>query len=138
MIQRVGLPALAVVLLAACATAGGSPGRRGSGDTLTAEEIREEAPDLQTAYDAVERLRPRYLRERANPTAGIGANRVDPVVVYVNGIRRGGVNELRRIRVAEVETIHYVRPTDAQTRYGNNHGSGAIEVTLRGAAPGLR
>lgn len=135
MIQRVGLPALAVALLAACAT-GASSGRSSSGDTLTAEEIQREAPDLQTAYDAVERLRPRYLRERANPTAGIGANRVDPVVVYVNGIRRGGVDELRRIRIAEVASIHYVRPTDAQTRYGNNHGSGAIEVTLHGAAPG--
>lgn len=132
MSRRVSLAVLGVLLLAGCAT-GGAPGiRPGSGDTIEADEIQAAGAEIQTAYDAVERLRPRFLRERANPTAGVAANRVDPVVVYVNGVRRGGVAELRRIRAAQVERIHYVRPTDAQTRYGNNHGSGAIEVTLRG------
>jgi hypothetical protein len=123
---------LGVLLLAGCATAGSSGARPGSGDTLEAEEIQAAGAEIQTAYDAVERLRPRFLHVRANPTVGLAASRADPVVVYINGIRRGGVAELRRIRAALVERIHYVRPTDAQTRYGNNHGSGAIEVTLKG------
>ncbi|MEJ2185647.1 MAG: hypothetical protein P8Z36_06870 [Gemmatimonadota bacterium] len=130
--RHMAVPTLAILLLAGCATAGSSGFRPGSGDTLEADEIQAAGAEIQTAYDAVERLRPRFLRLRANATAGVGTNRADPVVVYINGIRRGGVAELRRIRAAQVERIHYVRPTDAQTRYGNNHGSGAIEVTLKG------
>lgn len=132
MSRRVSLAALGVLLLTGCATAGAPAVRSGSGDTIEAAEIQAAGAEIQTAYDAVERLRPRFLQVRANPTVGLAANRADPVVVYINGIQRGGVDELRRIRAAVVERIHYVRPTDAQTRYGNNHGSGAIEVTLKG------
>ncbi len=132
---RIVLSTLAAVFLVGCAGAGTTTnGSSSNRDLLTREEIEAAGPQIQTAYDAVQRLRPRFLRERSNPTAGVGANRVDPVVVYVNGLRRGGVDELRRIRVESVQEIHYIRPSDATTRFGMNHGSGAIEVTLVGGS----
>lgn len=126
------LAALVAAFAVGCASTGSSERSSSNRDVLTRAEIDAAGPQIQTAYEAVQRLRPRFLRERSNPTAGIGANRVDPIVVYINGVRRGGVAELRRIQIRNVEEIRYVRPTDATTRYGMNHGSGAIEVTLLG------
>lgn len=120
--------------LGGCATAGERTQRTGSRDLLTAAEIQERGTAVETAYEAVQQLRPHFMRERSNPTMGVGAARVDPVRVYVNGVQRGGVQELERIRIEEVVSIRYVRPTDAQTRYGMDHGSGAIEVTIHGGS----
>ena len=127
---------LAALVLPACASAGGSAsdGPRRSRDVITQAEIVELGPQILTAMDAVQQLRPHFLRERTNPTVGGGAAQSDPVVVYVNGIRRGGIRELTGIRANQVESIRYIRPTDAQTRFGNNHGSGALDVTLIGGA----
>ncbi len=122
--------ALALAFTGACATAGTSGGPAGSSrDTLERDEIAAEGGQIRTAYDAVEQLRPQFLRNRPNATVGVGAATVEPVVVYVDGIQRGGVAELRNIPIERVLRIHYVRPTDAQTRYGIGHGSGVIEVT---------
>jgi outer membrane cobalamin receptor len=54
-----------------------------------------------------------------------------PVRVYVNGILRGGIAQLRDTPVNSVERIRYLRPADATTRYGLNQAGGVIEVTLR-------
>ena len=124
---------LMAVTVAACASGGERTARSGSRDVLTAEEIAAQGAAIQNAYQAVEQLRPHFFRVRSNPTMGVGAARVEPIVVYVNGVRRGGVNELNRILVGELESIRYVRPTDAQTRYGMGHGSGALEVTIKRA-----
>lgn len=133
-----GLVAGLMLSVSACASGGTGASTddapRRSRDVITAAEIVALGPQIQTALDAVQQLRPHFLRERANPTAGVGAARVEPVVVYVNGVRRGGVQELSRIRPEEVVTIKYMRPTDAQTRFGNGHGSGALEVTLHGGS----
>lgn len=133
MMKRLVLVAVAAVFAASCATTGEAGSSSSSNrDVVERAELDELGATLQTAYDAVERLRPRWLRERSNPTAGIGANRVDPVVVYVNNIRRGGVSQLRQIQIRSVLRMNYVRPSDATTRYGLNHGSGAILITLLG------
>jgi hypothetical protein len=110
---------------AACATGGERTG--GSTGVLEAEEIRAAGPQIRTALDAVEQLRPQYLRTRANPT--VGGRRVDPVRVYVNGTLWGDPDSLTRIRAEEVVRIRYIRPSDAQTRFGMDHGSGALEVS---------
>jgi hypothetical protein len=113
---------------AACATGG----ERAASPTgvLEAEEIRAAGPQIRTAYDAVEQLRPQFLRTRANPT--VGGRRVDPVRVYVNGTLWGDPESLVRIRAEEVVRIRYIRPADAQTRFGMDHGSGALEVSTTG------
>lgn len=116
--------------------------------TLTAEEIAA-TPDLSTAYDAVQRLRPRFLRaDKVSSGSGPGApivsngdattsdpaggdSRSQGIAVIVDGVRRGGgVAELRQIKASAVERISYLKAHEASGRYGADQ-SGVIEVTTR-------
>lgn len=120
------VPALFVLVfgLAGCAVKPESGSAR-STDVLTAEELQE--VPVTTAYDAVRRLRPTWLRVRSAPTTG------NPVperpVVYVDGMRSGAVGILRNIRRENVVRIEYLDPSDATNRYGTGHTGGALLVT---------
>lgn len=128
------LPLFSVVLvliLCSCATSG-STGSRGSGNKLTADEIAEVS--ALTAYEAVEYARPQWLRPRrlrAGATPSMGSDRAGPVV-YLDGVRVGTPEELRRLRADAVAEMEYLSPSDATNRFGTNHDAGAILVTTRG------
>ncbi len=81
-----------------------------------------------SAYEAIERLRPSWLWERGSKTI----QNSDPhPVVYVDGMRRGGLSELYTISVDDVESISLISPADATTRWGTGHMSGVILVTTQ-------
>jgi hypothetical protein len=128
------LPPLIFVALAfafnGCATSGSS-GSRGSGNRLTAEEIAEVS--ALTAYEIVEVARPQWLRPRrlrAGATPSMGSDQAGPVV-YMDGVRVGTLEELRRIRSDAVAEMQYLSPSDATNRFGTNHDTGAILVITR-------
>lgn len=113
-----------LILLAGCASATGRSA--GTSDVIGPEELN--TVRVATAYEVVERLRPVFLRGRGQTTlAG------DPQypVVYVDGMRQGGPEALRRVPSQDVNMIRYVSARDATTRYGTGHSAGAIEVTTR-------
>jgi hypothetical protein len=121
------LPLLLCLLLLAC----GRPGQLGALDTNTT--ISEEdlgRLDVSNAYQAVERLRPDWLRGRGqistrNPQASLPT-------VYLAGVRQqGGPSALRQIRLGDVLEMQYLNAADATTRYGIDHAGGAIIVILR-------
>ena len=117
-------------ILSSCATSG-SAGSRGSANTLTAEEIAE--VEALTAYEAVQYARPLWLRPRAlhaGATPAMGSERAGPMV-YLDGVRVGTADELRRLRADRVVVMEYLSPSDATNRFGTNHESGAILVTTR-------
>lgn len=118
-----------VLILSSCATSG--TGSRGSGNKLTADEIAEVS--ALTAYEAVEYARPLWLRPRslrAGATPAMGSDRAGPVV-YLDGVRVGTSEELRRLRADRVVVMEYLSPSDATNRFGTNHDLGAILVTTR-------
>ena len=117
---------LAVLVLLACGTTGGGT-RRGSSNVISREELSN--LDISTAYDAVQRLRPHFLRGRGSASIR-DPNPVLPVV-YISGVKQGGPEALHRVRVSEVDEIRYINAADATTRYGTGHTGGAIEVVLR-------
>lgn len=122
---------IAAILAAgtACAagTSGGSDtGSGGRGDALTQAQLA--ATGGSNAYDAVARLRPRWLMARAPNTLQPEGN---PVLVYVDGQRMGGVEQLRAFPVESISQIVFVSASDATTRYGTGHASGVIEVTTK-------
>ena len=125
------LPLLSVLVafaLSNCAT-GGSTSSRGSGNTLTADEIA--GVGAVTAYEAVQLARPRWLVPRtlrAGATPAMGSERAGPVV-YLDGVRIGTLDELNRIRADAVAVMEYLSPSDATNRFGTNHDAGAILVT---------
>lgn len=98
-------------------------------DVLTAAEIAQRS-GLQNAYEAVQRLRAAWLRTRdiGGPVRGPA-----PIVVYIDGIRGSGLDDLRNIPVSMVVEMQKLSANDATTRYGTDHMSGAILViTARG------
>lgn len=120
------LLASVVVPLSSCATTGGT-GSGGSTRILTAEQIAD-LPVI-TAYEAVQRVRPHWIRTRSSPTM---ANPQPALaVVYVDGVRMGDVGELRRVQANEVEQMEYLSASDATNRFGTGHQGGAILVTTR-------
>ena len=93
--------------------------RAGALAAITEEDIVKS--HATTALEAVERLNPMYLTSKVDlaPTA--------EREVYLNGIRLGGVNELRWIPAREVKEIRFVRAIDGSA-YGVGRSGGAILV----------
>jgi hypothetical protein len=86
---------------------------------MTESEIVES--QATTAYDAIARRHPLFLVSKVDlaPTA--------EREVYLNGIRLGGVNELRSIPAREVKEIRFVRAIDGAA-FGVGRSGGAILV----------
>ena len=122
--NRVVLPTLLVALLVGC-TATGNRAPRSGRDLLTRADL--EASLQVNAYEAIRQARPNWLRTRG--TNSIYAN--NPIMVYVDGTRSGGVESLQAIPVMAIERMRFYDATEAQSRFGLNHTNGAIEVITR-------
>lgn len=112
--------ALAFGLVGCASSGGGSSRPAGASSTRIVMAELAELPDMD-AFQAIERLRPRWLQSRAG----------DPVQLYVDGSRRGSAMDLRSMRTSDVEEMRYMSASDATTRYGTGHAGGAILVTTR-------
>ena len=124
---------VAVVAIVGCASSSGTSGTTATprkAILLTAEEIASAHADINTAYDALSRLRPNWL-------APHGAMSSNPQVsgfatVFVDGQQYGGVDTLRNIPAYYVADIRYYDITQAGARFGLRAGTGgAIEVTMK-------
>lgn len=113
-----------VILVSGCASAGSQSGGGGMDRPITQEEILE--TEYDNAYDVVRALRPRWLR----PRGGASIELETDVQVYVNGVRRGGTEELRELTATGIQQIRYYDAGEATMRFGTGHGSGVIEVIL--------
>jgi hypothetical protein len=110
-----------VLALSACASAGGG-GAGGAGKgPITAEEIA--TANVPTAYEAVNRLRNAWFRDRVTGEAPL---------VYLDSRRQlNGVSSLRDVRAHEIAEIQFVPGNEAVNRWGLEAKSGAIVVLLR-------
>ena len=104
-----------------------------SREVLTREQI--EQARATNAYEAVERLRSRWLRQRGTtqmPATGGGPQvRENPIAVYLDDQRLGTLEALRTIEVAAIRYIRFFTPVEAAARWGFNHGGGVIFVSTR-------
>jgi hypothetical protein len=119
---------LLLLLQLACAgrrAEGESTAGRSSRDVLTIEDLR--AAGSPNAYDRVATLRPHWLQPRG-PDSFQSTRRV---WVYVDDVRAGGVEALRRISITEVTYIRYFDGLAAAARWGLDHGYGVIFVSTR-------
>lgn len=98
--------------------------------TLDVEEI---AGNTQTDLHAyLARKRPLWLRTRGPVGAGSTG-----VVVYVDGVRRGGVEELREFPLDIVAWVGHFSGPEASLRWGAGHSHGVIYVAT-GVPPQVR
>ena len=119
----------ALVLGVVVASCGGGSG---SGSAASAPRNRDvvtraqiEALNVGDAYEVIQRMRRDYLMGRGSGT------RQSYAVVYVDGVRKTGFDTLRSMRAANIEEIRFISAVDATTRFGTDHGGGAIEIKTR-------
>ena len=99
----------------ACATAGTTgSGQKSSSTRITKSDIN--ATSAGTAYDVVNQLHPEWLRPPQSAITGVlstsqsgsGTGLRTPVVmVYLDGVRLGGIDQLRTLTAASVMSIEY-------------------------------
>jgi len=124
MIRSLLALSLAGMVIAAAAPAEAQKPKRNP-DVITAEEIATRT-DIQTAYDAVRRLRGAMLRTRPGGSLLRGS---DPIWVYVDNVKAGDLNALEDILASRVYEIRKFSASDATTRFGTGHTNGVILVT---------
>jgi hypothetical protein len=118
---------VAPILLAACASSRTmTSASSGSRYLVTSEELAQ-VGDL-SAYDALVRLRPTFLRSRDPQTP---THQPTPVAVFVDGGKVEGVDALRTIQARSVKEMRFFEPPEANTRFGTGHNGGAILVTMQ-------
>jgi hypothetical protein len=83
-----------------------------------------------TAYDAVQRLRPTYLRGRG-PTSVVNAAARTRPAVFVDGTEYGEVESLRSFPASRVQTIRFYSGPEAATKFGSTYGAGVIQLKMR-------
>jgi hypothetical protein len=126
------LCAFALLVTAMACTGGASsasdpsvaPAPSRSSDVITADELNDPAVASGDAYEAVRRLRPRFLMTRGavsakNTSAG-------SVHISVDGGPLLTVDNLSRLRPSQIAEIRYLNSSDAAQRFGTNAGSGGV------------
>jgi hypothetical protein len=114
--QIFSLSSIALILTAgACASAGTNTGTapKTSSTRITKAEIN--ATSAASAYDVVSQLHPDWLRPSRSAMTGVlgstqtgsTALRTPLVAVYVDGVRLGGIDQLRSLTAASVMSIEY-------------------------------
>ena len=129
-VRQLYLAALAVTV--ACASGGstgqGTATRRSS--LLTAQEIEAAHADVNSAYDAVARLRPNWLAPHGPVSSDPQAS--STAMVFVDGQQYGDATSLRNIPAYHVGVIEYFDVTQAGARFGiRGGGAGVIEVRMK-------
>jgi hypothetical protein len=116
-------------ILSACASSA-SDASRAEQSRITAQEL--EAVRANNLYQAVERLRPRWLVVRG----GRSFERETVIVVYQNQSRLGGPDVLRSMSIGSARWLQYLDgPTASASLPGISRGQhiqGAIVIHTRG------
>jgi hypothetical protein len=126
-IRSIYMVSLAFTL--ACASTGGTGGGAPPPDRNLLTEDQIDAISVTSAYEAVERLRPMFLKTRGRSTINAGGS--EYASVFVDGQFYGDLSSLRNIVASQVREIRYLSGPDAVTKYGMRYGSGAIDVRIK-------
>jgi hypothetical protein len=94
---------------------------------ITRDELAK--VNAQTAYDAVQKLRPTLLKNRGR-TSILGANIQTPMV-YLDDQMLGTLERLRDIDAQTLDSIRYLSASEAQLKWGSGHPGGVLLLTSR-------
>jgi hypothetical protein len=118
---------IALASLIGCASAGSGAASRRDPNLITAEDIA--GIPVTNAYEAIERLRPLFLRNRGKTS--INTPNTQFPTVYVDGVRYGDLNSLRAILAMHVLDIRSYNGAEAGARFGLQNTAGVIEVRMK-------
>ncbi|HSJ25701.1 MAG TPA: hypothetical protein VK929_13585 [Longimicrobiales bacterium] len=110
--------------LSACLS-GGRPPAIGSPNELTYEDLVRS--ETRNAYEAVEKLRPRWLRP--GPDRSLRLETV--ILVYMDGVVLGGIEALRTVPLEAIRRIHVLDAVEAGALpgLGSRHVERVIMLT---------
>lgn len=117
--------AIAALLLTGCAS-GQSGGERLDPNRISRAELEEVG--LSSAYNAINKLRPIWLRKRGNTSFTQDSD----VLVYLDGTRVGEKEVLRGMSTVNIERMEFMDARRATNRFGPGHVNGAILLISRG------
>jgi hypothetical protein len=128
--------ALLVMALAgsamACASTQSSHGRNPAphaNDVVTFEELARVGSSAANLYQALERIRPTFIRPRMS--GGVVRNAASQIDVFVNGGYAGDANVLLSLHPAHVASIRLERRSQAFVKHGAwLRGENVLYVTL--------
>lgn len=113
------------LVVASCTTFGFQSSRELPSGPITEEQIADLS--VSDAYEVLQRLRPTWLRSRGR--SSLAHHEDAQPVVYLDSMRYGSVDVLRRINVESIQQIEFLHARDATTRFGSGHSGGAIMVS---------
>ncbi len=123
--------ALLVTLLAlpliGC-SASQAPGENAPRDVLTRDQL--DGVDFLSAYDAIRRLKPIWLRSERGQDSFITQGRRG-LRVYVDGLLFGDKESLKTLQVKDIEEIRFLDKREATMEFGTDHGEGALVILTR-------
>ena len=108
-------------------------------DVITTDQIAKSK--ATNAYDVIATISPKmFIAHGAATTRGdqpsTPGRQALPVVVYIDNVKVGPVDELKTLGKVDVREIRYLSPRVATDRWGQNHAGGVIFVTtVQGAGP---
>lgn len=122
----------------ACASSGTSKTETASASSNRSVITEAELPTsgTESAYDAIMRLRPDFLRVRPaqsynlQPDAGASGSAPAPALI-VNGQRMGELSDLRQIAATSLKSVHYYSIEQAKRKFGMQYAGGAIEIEYK-------
>lgn len=103
-------------------------------NTITASELAESG--AQNLYQAVQILRPQWLRARPRTTMGGsssrtgGASTADATVVYLDQTKYGGLTTMQQLTPGGVQELRFYDGVEATNRFGTGHTAGAIVIRM--------
>ena len=98
---------------------------------INREQILE--GQFTNAYDAVKLLRGSWLN-----TVRPESVRYPAVIqVYLDGVRLGDVSALSTVQALPIQFIRYYNAQDATSRWGLDHGAGAIYISTKVTRQGM-
>lgn len=124
--RRSLLPALLLVFSACAAAARQQPSE--SENIISRSELGQVGS--LTTYDAVQRLRPLFLRDRGAVSLLNASARTRPVV-FVDMTEYGEIESLRALPASHVEQVRFYPGQQATTKFGSAYGAGVIQITMR-------
>jgi hypothetical protein len=123
-VARTMLAVLSVLMVACSSSPRQRTGSRQLG-VITTQEM--DAARYSTAFEVVEALRPQWLRTRGRTSF----RAAESVKVYLDDSLLGTPDQLRQITTRSISSIRFMDGTEATTRWGLDHGHGAIIVSTR-------
>ena len=97
---------------------------RSTSSSSSAKLLRADisAANVTTLYEAIQRLRPQWLRSRGQDLA---ARSREPTVFW-DGVPRGGIAFLYEIQAVDVAEASFLSASDAAMRFGTPAGTGGV------------